>query len=98
MLDVDIVCCCIVDFIDVVCVFCIVYDDGLCNVFVLYVMVGVVIIEIGVGFDEDLVDMLVWLLLCDDCYWYVYGFYGYGVDYLLLVFVVLLVMVLVLGG
>jgi secondary thiamine-phosphate synthase enzyme len=57
--------------------------DGLLNVFVPHATAGVVIVELGAGSDDDLVDALDRLLPRDDRWRHRHGSPGHGADHVL---------------
>ncbi len=73
----------IIDLTRAVREFCGRHRDGLCNVFVPHATAGVAIIEVGAGFDDDLVDTLERLLPRDDRYRHAHGSPGHGADHVL---------------
>jgi secondary thiamine-phosphate synthase enzyme len=57
--------------------------DGLLNVFVPHATAGVVIMELGAGSDDDLMDALDRLLPRDDRWRHAHGSRGHGADHVL---------------
>ncbi|HET9878477.1 MAG TPA: secondary thiamine-phosphate synthase enzyme YjbQ [Candidatus Limnocylindria bacterium] len=72
--------------------------DGLLNVFVPHATAGVVIVELGSGSDDDLVDALARLLPRDDRWRHAHGSRGHGADHVLPLLVAPGVSVPVVGG
>ena len=72
--------------------------DGLLNVFVPHPTAGVVIVELGSGSDDDLVDALARLLPRDDRWRHAHGSRGHGADHVLPLLVAPGVSVPVVGG
>jgi secondary thiamine-phosphate synthase enzyme len=58
-------------------------EDGLLNVFVPHATAGVVIVELGAGSDEDLLEALDRLLPRDDRWRHRHGSAGHGADHVL---------------
>ena len=72
--------------------------DGLLNVYVPHATAGVVIMELGVGSDEDLLAALERLLPHDDSWRHRHGSLSHGADHVLPLLVSPSVTVPVLGG
>jgi secondary thiamine-phosphate synthase enzyme len=58
-------------------------DDGLLTVFVPHATAGIVVIELGAGSDDDLLDALERLLPRDDRWRHRHGSPGHGADHVL---------------
>jgi secondary thiamine-phosphate synthase enzyme len=72
--------------------------DGLLNVFVPHATAGVVVMELGSGSDDDLLDALTRLLPRDDRWRHRHGSAGHGADHVLPLLVSPSLGVPVLGG
>jgi secondary thiamine-phosphate synthase enzyme len=72
--------------------------DGLLNVFVPHATSGVVVMELGSGSDEDLMDTLDRLLPRDDRWRHSHGSRGHGADHVLPLLVPPSITVPVVGG
>lgn len=73
-------------------------EDGLLNVFVPHATAGVVIVELGAGSDDDLLDALARLLPRDDRWRHRHGSPGHGADHVLPLLASPSVTVPVVGG
>ena len=73
-------------------------EDGLLTVFVPHATAGVVIVELGAGSDEDLLEALDRLLPRDDRWRHRHGSTGHGADHVLPLLVAPSVTVPVTGG
>ncbi len=74
-------------------------DDGLLNVFVPHATAGLVIVEVGAGSDDDLVDALDRLLPRDEpLYRHRHGSPGHGADHVVPLLVAPSLVVPVVGG
>lgn len=73
-------------------------QDGLLNVYVPHATAGVVVMELGAGSDEDLLEALGTLLPRDDRWRHRHGHRGHGADHVLPLMVAPSVTVPVLGG
>src|SRR3712207_4633192 len=72
--------------------------DGLLHVFVPHATAGVVIVELGAGSDDDLVDALDTLLPRDDRWRHRHGSAGHGADHVLPLLAPPSLVVPVIGG
>jgi secondary thiamine-phosphate synthase enzyme len=72
--------------------------DGLLNVFVPHATCGLVIIELGSGSEQDLLETLDRLLPRDDRWVHRHGSSGHGADHILPVFLAPTIVVPVVGG
>jgi secondary thiamine-phosphate synthase enzyme len=72
--------------------------DGLLNVFVPHATAGVVIMELGSGSDDDLVEALDRLLPRDDRWRHAHGSRGHGADHVLPLLAPPSISIPVLGG
>ena len=73
-------------------------EDGLLNVFVPHATAGVVIVELGAGSDDDLLDALDRLLPRDDRWRHRHGSPGHGADHVLPLLASPSITVPVIGG
>ena len=73
-------------------------EDGLLNVFVPHATAGVVIVELGAGSDDDLLDALDRLLPRDDRWRHRHGSSGHGADHVLPLLTSPSISVPVIGG
>ena len=72
--------------------------DGLINIYVPHATAGVVVMELGAGSDDDLLDALDRLLPRDDRWRHRHGAPGHGADHVLPLLVSASVSVPVIGG
>ena len=72
--------------------------DGLLHVFVPHATAGVVVMELGSGSDDDLVDALDRLLPRDDRWRHAHGSTGHGADHVVPLFAQPAISVPVVGG
>jgi secondary thiamine-phosphate synthase enzyme len=72
--------------------------DGLLSVFVPHATAGIVVVELGAGSDEDLVDALDRLLPRDERYHHRHGSPGHGADHLVTLLASPSLTVPVIGG